>query len=103
MIPDIRIAENVKEALETNAPVVALESTVIAHGLPHPVNLETALGCEEIVRQHGATPATIGIVDGVVTVGLSMSEIETFAIARAPNGSPIEKVGMNNLASVMTT
>ncbi len=99
---DIRIADHVSRALSEQAPVVALESTVIAHGLPQPINLETALACESAVRQHGATPATIGIIDGVPTIGLSEYEIKVFAARQAPDGRPIEKVGLNNLASVMT-
>jgi pseudouridine-5'-phosphate glycosidase len=97
----IRIADHVSRALGEDAPVVALESTVIAHGLPYPTNLETALACEASVREHGATPATIGIIDGVPTVGLNEDEIEQFASRHAPDGRSIEKVGLNNLAGVM--
>jgi|ERR1041384_281703 pseudouridine-5'-phosphate glycosidase len=99
---DIRIAENVKRVLREQGPVVALESTVIAHGLPYPINLETALACESIVRKHGATPATIGIIDGAPTIGLSEDEIKQFAARELPDGSSIEKVGLNNLAAVLT-
>ncbi|MEK6287750.1 MAG: pseudouridine-5'-phosphate glycosidase [Acidobacteriota bacterium] len=99
--PEIRIAEEVSRALNQRMPVVALESTVIAHGLPYPLNLETSLACERAVRQRGATPATIGIVDGAPTIGLSDDEIRLFATAQAPDGRRIEKVGLNNLASVM--
>ena len=98
---EIRIAEHVSDALSSRAPVVALESTVIAHGLPHPLNLDTALACEEAVRERGATPATIGIVDGVPTIGLSEDEIARFATGQAPDGSRIEKVGLNNIAGVI--
>lgn len=98
---DIRIADHVSRALGEGAPVVALESTVIAHGLPYPINLETALACEAAVLEHGATPATIGIIDGVPTVGLNEEEIEQFASRHAPDGCSIEKVGLNNLAVVM--
>lgn len=97
----IRIADEVKRSLEDRRPVVALESTVIAHGLPHPLNLETALACEEAVRSNGATPATIGIIDGVPTIGLSDDEIRRFATGQALNGRAIEKVGLNNLAAVI--
>lgn len=99
--PEIEIADNVRRALTEGSPVVALESTVIAHGLPHPLNLETALACEEVIRRNGATPATIGIVDGVPTIGLSEDEIARFATSRAPDARPIEKVGLNNLAAVV--
>lgn len=98
---EIRIAERVGRALNDRAPVVALESTVIAHGLPYPLNLETALACEEAVRQRGVTPATIGIVDGIPTIGLSEDEIAGFATGYAPDRRLIEKVGLNNLAVVM--
>jgi pseudouridine-5'-phosphate glycosidase len=97
----LRIADHVARALGEGTPVVALESTVIAHGLPHPINLETALACEEIIRRRGAAPATIGIVDGIPTIGLSKDEISIFATGKTRDGEPIEKVGLNNLASVM--
>ncbi|HJZ68738.1 MAG TPA: pseudouridine-5'-phosphate glycosidase [Blastocatellia bacterium] len=99
---EIRIAEQVSRALKERKPVVALESTVIAHGLPHPVNLETALACEDAIRQCGIVPATIGIVEGVPTVGLSADEIAVFASDHAPDRRRIEKVGLNNLAAVIT-
>lgn len=98
---DIRVGEHVKRALYAETPVVALESTVIAHGLPRPINLETALACEEAVRRRGATPATIGIVNGIPTVGLSEDEVRSFATGATPDGRQIEKVGLNNLAAVM--
>lgn len=97
----LRIADSVGRALADGAPVVALESTVIAHGLPYPKNIETALGCEEAIRRQGATPATLGIVDGVPAIGLSEDEIRVFANGRAPDGSAIEKLSLNNLARVM--
>src|SRR3954471_10868219 len=70
------IAPEVDSALAESRPVVALESTVIAHGLPHPVNIETAVRLEEIVRSAGATPATIALLGGVVHVGLSRQQLE---------------------------
>jgi pseudouridine-5'-phosphate glycosidase len=66
-------------ALAKEQPIVALESTVITHGLPRPINLKTALELEEIVRQNGATPATIGILNGVPHIGLTDSQIEFLA------------------------
>ena len=98
---EIRIGEHVSRAFDEKTPVVALESTVIAHGLPHPLNLETALACEEVIRQHGATPATIGLVDGVPTIGLSEDQISRFATGQTADGQRIEKVGLNNLTGVM--
>ena len=79
--------------------MVALESTVIAHGLPAPLNLETARACEETIRQRGAEPATIGIVGGTPVVGLSDDELNVFA--RRDGDHKIAKVGLNNLAAVM--
>ena len=69
----------VETALRENRPVVALESTVISHGLPYPQNLETALRLEKIVRQNGATPATIAVIGGTPQIGLSEDQIEFFA------------------------
>lgn len=70
------ISEEVKKALEENKPVVALESTIISHGMPYPKNVETALKVEEIVRQNGAIPATIAIIKGKMIVGISREEID---------------------------
>jgi pseudouridylate synthase len=100
-LPEIRIADRIRRALDQRAPVVALESTVIAHGLPHPLNLETALLCEQAVSTRAATPATIGIVDGIPTIGLSEDQIGRFATGYSPAGGRIEKVGLNNLGTVM--
>jgi pseudouridine-5'-phosphate glycosidase len=70
---------HVESALDANRPIVALESTVIAHGLPQPQNLETACAIEEIVRAEGATPATIAVLDGKLCVGLDQKEREVIA------------------------
>ncbi len=72
------IAPEVKEALDSGKPVVALESTIISHGMPYPQNVETALAVENIVRQNGAVPATIAIIGGRLKAGLSRDEIEYF-------------------------
>lgn len=74
-----QLSEEVTEALESHRPVVALESTVIAHGLPHPQNLETARRMEEIVRNGGGIPATIAVFDGEFHVGLTDHQIEFLA------------------------
>ncbi len=71
--------DEVANALDNKLPVVALESTVIAHGLPYPQNLETALKLERIVRELGAVPATIAVFDGEICVGLSERQIEKLA------------------------
>jgi len=75
----LRIAPEVAQAISDGRPVVALESTVIAHGLPQPQNLETAHRLQEVVRESGAVPATIAIIAGKLTVGLSDDEIKLLA------------------------
>ena len=70
------IAPEVKKALDEGRPVVALESTIISHGMPYPQNVETALQVEKIIRECGATPATIAIIGGRLKAGLSESEID---------------------------
>jgi pseudouridine-5'-phosphate glycosidase len=72
----LEIKSEVKEALEKGKAVVALESTIIAHGMPYPQNIETALEIEEIIRANGAVPATIGIIDGKIKVGLTKEEVK---------------------------
>ena len=75
-INNLNVSEEVKNALANNKPVVALESTIISHGMPYPKNVETALSVEKIVRENGAVPATIAIIGGKLTVGCSKEEIE---------------------------
>ncbi len=72
----LEIKAEVKEALEDNRAVVALESTIIAHGMPYPENIKTALEIEDIIRAKSAVPATIGIIDGKIKIGLTKEEIE---------------------------
>ena len=75
----IRISDEVKEALANNRPVVALESTIISHGLPRPRNYEAAIEFEEILRAQGVTPATIAILDGIAHIGLDAKGISRIA------------------------
>ena len=77
----LHLAPHIQAALAANQPVVALESTVIAHGLPYPHNLDSAHALEEEVRLAGAIPATVGVVNGVPTVGMTDAEIGRFAKA----------------------
>ena len=91
----IRYSKEVEVALASKAPVVALESTIISHGLPRPTNIEVALGVEEIVRSNGATPATIAIIDGVINVGLDSEGLERIA-----NDTNILKASIRDLATV---
>ncbi len=74
----LKVSKEVQEALKNNLPVVALESTIISHGMPYPKNVETALLVEKTIRDNGAIPATIGIINGECIVGLSEEEIELF-------------------------
>lgn len=74
----MKISKEVKYALENNLPVVALESTIISHGMPYPKNVKTALEVEKTIRDNGAIPATIGIIDGEPIIGMSEEEIEQF-------------------------
>ena len=74
----LRINPEVQKALNEGKPVVALESTIISHGMPYPRNVETALKVEQTIRDNGAIPATIGIIDGDAVVGMTPEEIEEF-------------------------
>ena len=74
----LKINPEVLEALKANKPVVALESTIISHGMPYPKNVETALRVEKTIRDQGVIPATIGIIDGNPVVGMTPEEIEEF-------------------------
>lgn len=74
----MKISKEVQQALRDGQPVVCLETTIISHGMPYPKNVETALAVEEIIRENGAIPATIGIIDGEAVVGMSKQQILEF-------------------------
>ncbi|ATW47962.1 pseudouridine-5'-phosphate glycosidase [Streptomyces peucetius] len=94
----VMVSEEVREALDTGAPVVALESTIIAHGLPRPRNLAVAEELETLVRSGGAVPATIAVLDGRAHVGLTKADLERVA------GDPdICKLGHRDLAPALAT
>ncbi len=78
----LEIQKDVKKALDEGKAVVALESTIISHGMPYPKNLEMAKKVENIIKKQGAVPATIAVLDGVVKIGLSDQELETLAKAK---------------------
>ncbi|WP_188207678.1 pseudouridine-5'-phosphate glycosidase [Alkalibacillus aidingensis] len=88
--------DEVSKALSENRPVVALESTIISHGLPYPENVEMAKKVEKIIRDHGAVPATIGIMDGKVKIGLTEDELEQFATSEN-----VHKVSRRDFAHVI--
>ncbi|HBT19503.1 MAG TPA: pseudouridine-5-phosphate glycosidase [Clostridiaceae bacterium] len=83
------MSQEVQEAFEKGKPVVALESTIISHGMPYPKNVETALKVEAIIREHGAVPATIGIIGGVLKAGLTEEEIDY--MGKAPNIAKVSR------------
>ena len=91
---DVMVAPAVAEALEARRPVVALETTLVTHGFPHPEGLEIAAELEAAVADEGAQPATIGIVDGRIRVGLDRSELERLATCRS-----VAKLNLSNLAA----
>ena len=94
MNPYLDINPEVAAALAEGKPVVALESTIISHGMPYPQNVETALNVEAIIRENGAVPATIAIIGGRLKAGLSKEEIEYFG----KKGTAIHKASRRDLA-----
>ncbi len=91
-----KLSAEVANALKAGKPIVALESTIISHGLPRPSNLEVALECERIVRDAGAVPATIALLDGKILVGLERAELEAIA-----NRDDISKASIRDLAIIV--
>ena len=87
------IHPDVENALKNNLPIVALESTIISHGMPYPKNIETALMVEETVRSNNAVPATIAIIKGRLKIGLTKEEIEFLA-----TNDEIKKISRRDLA-----
>ena len=92
----LTVRQEVQEALQQRRPVVTLESTLIAHGLPWPINVETALAAEDAVRAEGATPATIAVLHGKLTIGLSRDEITALG-----NDRTILKASRRDLAAAI--
>ena len=93
----IKLTEELKSAIALSKPLVALESTIIAHGMPFPQNLEMAQEVEQIIRDNGAIPATIAVIDGELRAGLSTKELEHFA----KTGPTIIKVSTRDLPFVV--
>lgn len=90
------INDEVRQAMAEQRPIVALESTIIAHGMPYPKNVETASRVEEIIRNEGAIPATIAILDGKIKIGLTEKELDEIGSRKN-----VEKVSRRDLASVV--
>jgi len=93
----LQISPEVQDALNNNKPIVALESTIISHGMPFPQNAQTALEVEDAIRQQGVIPATIAIIGGVMKVGLSKEEIELLG----REGHAVTKVSRRDLPFVV--
>jgi pseudouridine-5'-phosphate glycosidase len=94
----ITLSEEVRIAKEQGKPIVALESTIISHGMPYPQNVQTAREVEQIIRDNGAVPATIAIIDGKIKVGLSDDELEMFG-----KSSGVAKVSRRDIAYLIAT
>ena len=94
----LSISPEVKEALETGKPVVALESTIISHGMPYPQNVQTALRVEQTIRDHGAVPATIAVIGGKLKAGCTPDEIEYLG----KKGQAVTKASRRDLPVLVT-
>ncbi|MBC1521476.1 pseudouridine-5'-phosphate glycosidase [Listeria aquatica] len=94
----LSFSEEVKEAKLAGKPIVALESTIISHGMPYPQNVETARIVEDIIRENGAVPATIAIIDGKIKIGLSDEELELFG-----KSSGVAKVSRRDIGYLIAT
>ncbi|TRZ71823.1 MAG: pseudouridine-5'-phosphate glycosidase [Streptomycetaceae bacterium] len=92
----IKYSAEVSAAIAANSPIVALESTIISHGLPRPSNLAVAIECERIIRDRGAVPATIALLDGIIHVGLEANELNIVA-----NRDDISKASIRDLAIIV--
>lgn len=92
------LSQEVEKGMEQGLPIVALESTIISHGMPYPQNVQMAREVEQIIRDNGAVPATIAIVDGKIKIGLSDDELEMFG-----NSKDVAKVSRRDLAQVVAS
>jgi len=90
----LECSTEVQHALQNNIPIVALESTIISHGMPYPQNVETAINCENIIRENGCIPATIAILNGKLKVGLSTEELDFLG----KEGTKIQKTSRRDIA-----
>ena len=92
----LEFSKEVQEAIKNELPIVALESTIISHGMPYPQNIEMAERCEDIVRENGAVPATIAIMDGKIKIGLCKEDLKILATAKN-----VAKVSRRDFAAVI--
>lgn len=98
VVIDVALSDEVAQAKEEGRPIVALESTIISHGLPHPDNLHAANEFESILRDAGVTPATIAVIDGIPKAGLSASDLDTLA-----RGEGVLKASVRDLPLITAT
>ena len=91
------LTDEVKDALKSGKPVVALESTIISHGMPYPKNVQTAVAVEDVIRKNGAVPATIAIINGRLKVGLTPEQLEYFG----KKGTAITKVSRRDIPMIV--
>lgn len=98
MNPILSISREVQAAMDNHQPIVALESTIISHGMPYPKNVEMAKQTEQIIRDQGAVPATIAIMDGKIKIGLEEEDLELLATA-----DNVAKVSRRDLARILAT
>ncbi|SFA80943.1 pseudouridine-5'-phosphate glycosidase [Cohnella sp. OV330] len=98
MNPYLQMTKEVQDALNEGKPVVALETTIISHGMPYPQNIEMARKVEDIIRENGAVPATIGIMNGRIRIGLDAEGLEAFA-----NSPQVEKVSRRDFAHILSS
>ncbi|KAJ2453661.1 hypothetical protein EV183_002065 [Coemansia sp. RSA 2336] len=96
--PFLRFAPRIREALDNGEPVVALESTIISHGMPYPQNVQTARQVEQVVAAHGSTPATIALIDGKIHIGLSDDEL----LRLGEGKEPVVKTSRRDMAMVLS-
>ncbi|TVY01357.1 pseudouridine-5'-phosphate glycosidase [Cohnella terricola] len=94
----LTFTDEVKDALANNKPIVALETTIISHGMPYPQNIEMARKVEQIIRDNGAVPATIGLLDGRIKIGLNEQELEAFA-----TNKQVEKVSRRDFPYILSS
>ena len=91
------VSEEVRDAIGARKPVIALETTIYTHGFPYPENFQLATRLETAARAHGATPATIGVIDGIVRVGMTRKELEYLTLSARENPSNTMKVARRDL------
>jgi pseudouridine-5'-phosphate glycosidase/pseudouridine kinase len=99
----IDVHPEVEQALVERQPLVALETTIVTHGMPYPINLETAKSVERLVRSAGAIPATIGVIGGRVKIGLETAQLEYLADSRVNTSTEPVKLSRRDIAAAIAS